>query len=177
MIKKIMSLALFMEVSLLAHTGAGIPSGFTSGFSHPVGGADHIIAMFAVGLWAAQMGGRALWRVPVSFLSMMIVGAILGIQGIHVPFVEEGILASVIVLGTFIAFNIKLPMVVGSLIAGAFAVFHGYAHGAEMPLNTDGLAYGIGFIAATGMLHVAGIATVIGVRKISQLQMVGKKYV
>lgn len=177
MIKKIISLALLMEMSLLAHTGVGISSGFTSGFSHPLGGADHILAMFAVGFWAAQMGGRALWAVPVSFMSMLSVGAIVGLQGIQVPLVEEVILASVIVLGAFIAFGIKLPIGVGSLIAGAFAIFHGYAHGAEMSMNTDGLAYGIGFILATGMLHISGIALAMGIRKTSQLKMTGKEYV
>jgi len=176
MIKKIMSLAVLMEVSLLAHTGAGIPSGFISGFLHPVGGTDHILAMFAVGIWAAQMGGRALWAVPVSFVSMMIVGAILGVQGIHIPFIEEGILVSIIVLGAFIVLGIKLPILLSSLIAGAFAMFHGHAHAAEMPLNTSGFEYGIGFVLATGIIHILGIAVAVGIRKISHLKTIKNEY-
>lgn len=177
MIKKIMLIVLVLEAALMAHAGVGSVSGLQAGLTHPLHGSDHIVTMLAVGFWASQMGGRALWAVPVSFMSMLSVGAIVGLQGIQVPLVEEVILASVIVLGAFIAFGIKLPIGVGSFIAGVFAIFHGYAHGAEMPMNTDGLAYEIGFILATGMLHISGIALAIGIRKTSQLKMTGKEYV
>ncbi|WP_294878951.1 HupE/UreJ family protein, partial [Sulfurimonas sp. RIFOXYB12_FULL_35_9] len=110
MLKKILVAAFVAEVSLLAHTGVGNISGFSAGFSHPVGGADHILAMFAVGLWAAQMGSRALWAVPLSFIVMMIVGAVLGVQGVNIPFIENGILASVLVLGGMVGFGVKMPV-------------------------------------------------------------------
>ena len=168
MLKKILIAALIAEVSLLAHTGAGNISGFASGFSHPIGGADHILAMFAVGLWAAQMGGRALWAVPLSFMGMMIVGAILGMEGVNVPFIENGILASVLVLGGMIGFGVKMPVVFSSAIVGLFAIFHGAAHGGEMPLNVGGVEYGAGFVLATAILHVAGMALGLIMHKIAQ---------
>ncbi len=157
MLKKFLAVAVIAEASLLAHTGAGSVSGFGAGFSHPIGGADHILTMFAVGLWAAQMGGRSLWAVPLSFIAMMVAGAFLGIQGVQVPFIEAGILASVLVLGAMIGVGVKMPVVFASVLVGIFAVFHGTAHGTEMPLNTGGIEYGIGFVLATGMVHISGI--------------------
>ncbi|MBN2869373.1 MAG: HupE/UreJ family protein [Campylobacterales bacterium] len=158
MFKKTVLTLLAAEISLLAHTGHGSISGFGAGFSHPIGGVDHILAMFAVGLWAAQMGGRAVWAVPLSFVMMMVAGAAMGIQGVQVPWIEEGILASVVVLGGLIAFGIRMPVVLGSAVVGLFALFHGAAHGAEMPLNAGGVGYASGFVVATGLLHMGGIA-------------------
>ena len=168
MLKKFAIAAVAVEASLLAHTGHGSVSGFASGFSHPIGGADHILAMVAVGLWAAQNGGRALWAVPLSFVLMMVAGAAMGVGGIQVPLIEEGILASVLVLGAMIAFGVKMPVVFGSAIVGLFAVFHGAAHGAEMPLSVGGGEYALGFALATAMLHAGGIAIGILMNRLSE---------
>jgi urease accessory protein len=151
-------LATFMLPSLAyAHVGLGQTSGFVHGFAHPFTGLDHIAAMVAVGLWAAQRGGRAVWVVPLTFVSVMSVSGLLGTMGVSVPFVESGIVTSVFVLGVLIAAAVRLPLVVSSLIVGVFAVFHGHAHGAEMPETVSGLAYGVGFVLATGLLHCLGI--------------------
>ena len=168
MLKKVLAVALVAEASLLAHTGHGSVSGFGAGFGHPIGGADHILAMIAVGLWAAQMGGRSLWAVPLSFVLMMVVGAAMGFQGVQVPFIEEGILASVLVLGALIGFGIKMPVVFSSAIVGLFAIFHGTAHGAEMPLNVGGAEYAAGFVLATALLHIGGIAIGFAMHKLSE---------
>ncbi|MDP3022063.1 MAG: HupE/UreJ family protein [Sulfuricurvum sp.] len=157
MLKSFLIVFVLAQASLFAHTGVGSISGFEAGFSHPIGGADHILAMFAVGLWAAQMGGRSLWTVPLSFVAMMVVGAFLGMQGVHVPLIEEGILASILVLGAMIGFGVKMPVVFSSVLVGSLAIFHGTAHGNEMPLNASGVEYGIGFVLATGMVHLSGI--------------------
>ncbi len=167
MLKKIAVAALVVEGTLLAHTGHGSVSGFGAGFGHPIGGADHILAMIAVGLWAAQMGGRALWAVPLSFVMMMVAGAAMGFQGIQVPFIEEGILASVLVLGALIGFGVKMPVIFSSAIVGLFAIFHGTAHGAEMPLNVGGAEYAAGFVVATAMLHIGGIAVGMAMNKLA----------
>lgn len=157
MLKNILVAALIAEASLSAHTGVGLTSGFMAGFFHPVHGVDHILAMLAVGIWAAQLGGKALWSVPLSFVVMMLFGSFLGVQGVLVPFIEEGILASVLLLGLFIAFRVKVAVLLSSVSVGLFAIFHGYAHGSEMPLNMDGVEYGIGFLIATTLLHIVGI--------------------
>jgi urease accessory protein len=151
-------LATFMLPSLAhAHIVAGQTSGFAHGFVHPLTGLDHIAAMVAVGLWAAQRGGRAIWVVPLTFVGVMSLSGLLGMTGVFVPFVEPGIAASVFVLGLLIAAAVRLPLVASSLIVGVFAVFHGHAHGAEMPETVSGLSYGIGFVLATGLLHCCGI--------------------
>ena len=157
-----------LSLSLLAfgHTNAGETSGLLHGFSHPIGGADHLLAMFAVGLFAAQVGGRSLILIPLSFVSMMLVGAILGINGVEVGFVEEAILASVVAIGALVAFGVKLPMVLSALIIGSFALFHGVAHGAEMPLDANGALYALGFISATSLIHLVGIVFSFAVSKI-----------
>lgn len=169
--KRAIAAAMLAEVSLSAHTGVGTVSGLMSGFLHPIGGADHVLAMFAVGLWAAQSGGRALWAVPSAFVMMMVFGAFLAIEGINVPFIEEGILASVVVLGAMIAMGIKLPVVISAAIVGVFAIFHGHAHGAEMPLNTLGYEYAAGFVAATALLHIAGIGLGFAIKKITDSRL------
>lgn len=155
--KKWIAAAMFLEGSLSAHTGAGMTSGFMSGFIHPLGGADHMSAMFAVGLWAAVIGGRAMWAIPSAFIMMMVFGAFLGAEGLSVPFIEEGILASVVVLGALIVMGIKPPLFLSSAIVGGFAIFHGVAHGAEMPLNVPSSEYAAGFVLATILLHGTGI--------------------
>jgi urease accessory protein len=141
----------------LAHTGVGETTGFAYGFGHPIGGADHLLAMVAVGLWAAQMGKRALWLVPSTFVGIMILGGILGFVGISLPLVETGIVTSVLILGVLIAGAVKLPLLYSALIVGFFAIFHGYAHGAEMPIAIGAASYTFGFALATALLHLAGM--------------------
>jgi urease accessory protein len=141
-----------------AHPGPlGHMHGFANGLSHPLTGLDHICAMVAVGLWAAQRGGRALWLVPTTFVSIMIVGGILGMGATQIPFVEQAIAASVLILGILIAAAIRLPLAASAAIVGTFALFHGYAHGTEMPATASGFTYGIGFVIATACLHLCGI--------------------
>jgi urease accessory protein len=146
-----------------AHTGVGSAMGFSHGFGHPFSGLDHILAMVAVGLFAANLGGRALWLVPLSFVAMMAAGGALGIAGVDMPFVEIGIAASVIVLGLAVAMQWYLPVAGAMALVGFFAVFHGHAHGAEMPTDASGLAYGMGFLFATAILHLVGIGLGVGI--------------
>jgi len=148
----------FLAPSLAqAHTGVGPTTGFAHGLTHPVTGLDHICAMVAVGLWAVQRGGRALWLIPFVFVSVMALGGALGAAGVALPFVEKGIIASVLILGVLIAAAVRLPLLVSVFLVGLFALFHGHAHGAEMPDTASGLAYGLGFILATVGLHFCGI--------------------
>jgi len=140
-----------------AHTGVGETAGFVHGFSHPISGLDHILAMVMVGVLALQLGGRAVWAVPTTFVLVMALGGALGIAGINVPFVEIGIALSVIVLGAIVALNIRASTAVAMGIVGLFAIFHGHAHGAEMPENAGGAAYAAGFMIATALLHMAGL--------------------
>lgn len=140
-----------------AHTGVGDASGLMHGFMHPVGGLDHVLAMVAVGLFAAQRGGRALWLVPLSFVAMMAVGGALGVYGVGLPLVELGIAASVIVLGAAVAMQANIPVAAAMGLVGFFAIFHGHAHGAEMPVDASGLAYAAGFMIATALLHAFGV--------------------
>ncbi len=140
-----------------AHTGVGDANGFLHGLEHPISGMDHILAMVAVGLWAAQMGGSALWLVPGAFVLAMAGSSVAGHFGLPLPGVEQGILASDFVLGLLILFAARLPLAVSMGIVGALAIFHGYAHGAEMPATALGLNYGAGFILSTAVLHLLGI--------------------
>jgi urease accessory protein len=141
-----------------AHVGAGDTHGFAHGFMHPIGGLDHVLAMVGVGLFASRLGGRALWLVPLAFVAMMGVGGAVGMAGIGLPYVEIGIAASVIVLGLAVALQLGMPLAAAMAAVGLFAVFHGHAHGAEMPADAAGLSYGAGFIVATALLHGAGLA-------------------
>ena len=140
-----------------AHTGVGDTAGFSHGFLHPLTGLDHVLAMVMVGIFAWQLGGRALWLVPTTFVTLMAVGGTLGVAGIGVPFVEAGIALSVIVLGAIVALRVRAPIAVAMAVVGLFAIFHGHAHGAEMPESAAGIAYGLGFMLATALLHTAGI--------------------
>lgn len=141
----------------LAHTGVGDTSGFSHGFVHPLTGIDHLLAMMMVGVFAWQLGGRALWLVPLTFVLVMAIGGAFGVAGVSIPFVETGIALSVIVLGAAVAFRLSMPVAIAVALVGLFAVFHGHAHGEEMPENAAGLAYGLGFMLATAALHLAGI--------------------
>jgi urease accessory protein len=140
-----------------AHTGAGETAGFFHGFGHPFGGFDHVLTMVVVGLAAAQLGGRALWLVPLSFLAMMAVGGALGMAGAKVPLIEVGIGLSVIVLGLAIAFQRGIPTFAAVGFVSLVALLHGHAHGAEMPETASGLSYGAGFVCATALLLAVGI--------------------
>jgi urease accessory protein len=140
-----------------AHTGVGDTSGFVRGFGHPMSGLDHIIAMLMVGVFARQLGGRALWLLPIAFVSIMVVGGMLGMAGIEVPLVEIGIALSVVVFGVIVAFEIKAPAATAMGVVGLFAVFHGHAHGAEIPEVGGGVAYAAGFMIATALLNLSGI--------------------
>lgn len=140
-----------------AHQAGGTLGGFASGFTHPILGLDHMLAMLAVGIWGAQIGGRSLWTMPVTFPLIMALGGFLGAAGLPFPYVEIGIASSVIVLGAVIAFKLKPSEAISYVIIGAFALCHGHAHGTELPQAADGAAYGIGFVLATGLIHLAGI--------------------
>lgn len=149
-----------------AHTGAGDTAGLFHGFEHPIGGIDHVLAMVAVGVFAYVLGGRALWLVPASFVGMMIIGFILGVARIEVPFVELGIALSSVVIGGAAALGRPMPTAMAMSLVGIFAIFHGHAHGAEMPGDTNGLTYAAGFVVATALLHIAGIVATFGVAKV-----------
>lgn len=145
--------------TLNAHEGAeGITGGFISGFLHPVLGWDHVVAMVAVGLWGTFLGKPAIWTLPVVFPLVMAFGGALGVMGVPVPAVETGIATSAIVLGIMVAFAVRPPIYIAAIIVGAFAVFHGHAHGTELPNAANPLAYSIGFVLSTGLLHLSGIA-------------------
>jgi urease accessory protein len=154
--------AILAPTAAWAHPGHGEAVGFVQGFVHPVTGLDHVLAMVAVGLFAANLGGRALWAVPLSFVSVMAIGGALGVAGIAVPFVEAGIALSVIVLGLAVALRWKAPVAAAMALVGLFALFHGHAHGSEMPIDAAGFEYGMGFILATALLHGAGLALGLG---------------
>lgn len=141
-----------------AHTEGAVAGGFISGFTHPILGWDHVVAMVAVGMWGAFLGPPAIWLLPVVFPLVMAFGAALGVMGVPIPAVETGIAGSAVVLGLMILLAAKLPLWAASIIVAFFAVFHGHAHGVELPEATNSLAYAAGFVIATGLLHLIGIA-------------------
>lgn len=159
-----LGLLALMPSAALAHTGVGPTHGFVHGFVHPLLGFDHLLAMVAVGLWAAQRGGRAVWALPAAFVGAMIVGGAIGVSGLQIPAVEAGILASVLLLGAAIAIAASPALPLATGVVAIFALFHGHAHGTEMPVAVSGLFYGAGFAAATALLHAAGVALVLSVR-------------
>lgn len=148
-----------------AHSDAtSLAGGFASGFVHPILGWDHVVAMVAVGLWGAFMGERAVWTLPVVFPVVMALGGLLGLMGVAVPFVEQGIAVSAIVIGLMVATGSRPPLAVAAVVVGAFAIFHGHAHGAELPDAANPVLYTAGFMVATGLLHLAGILVGMAVR-------------
>lgn len=155
--KVIPSLLILVPNLAYAHVGIGVASGWTHGMLHPFTGLDHLCAMIAVGLWAQQLGGRALLLAPLTFVSVMASGGLLGMNAIMLPFIEGGILASLLVLGVLIAAAIRLPLIASLTLVGFFALFHGYAHGAEMPRSASGLSYALSFMLSTAALHLTGI--------------------
>jgi urease accessory protein len=143
----------------LAHVGQGdIAGGFSSGFVHPINGWDHVLAMVAVGIWGAQLGRPAIWALPVTFPMVMAFGGVLGAFGIAIPGIEAGIAISALALGSAIAFAARPPLALAAAIVAIFAVFHGHAHGTELPESANAMAYSLGFVMATGLLHAFGIA-------------------
>jgi urease accessory protein len=157
-IKRAAAVALLFTPALaLAHTGHAGDSGLWHGLVHPLGGLDHLLAMVAVGLWAAYAGGRALWALPAAFVGMMLGGAALGFAGVALPLMEPLILASVVVLGLLVACNVRLPLLPGMALVALFGMFHGQAHALEMAANAGALSYALGFALVTAMLHLAGI--------------------
>jgi urease accessory protein len=152
-------LSLFLlPTTASAHQETGTVWGFTSGFIHPLTGLDHITAMVAVGLWGAFLGAPAMWVLPVVFPLVMAFGGALGVLGVPLPGVETGIALSSVILGIVVALGARPPLWVAALIVGTFAIFHGHAHGAEMPKAANAATYAIGFVIATGLLHLSGIA-------------------
>lgn len=149
-----------------AHLNPAEHGSFMAGFSHPLFGLDHILVMVAVGLWAAQIGGKALWGVPAAFVTTMAVGFGLALSDVDLPFVEPAILASVVALGLLVAMAVKLDMVASAAIVAVFALFHGHAHGGELG-SAGALQFGIGFVAATALLHIAGIGLGLGIARLS----------
>ena len=149
--------ALLLATPAFAHTGEGT-GGFLAGLAHPVLGPDHVVAMVAVGLWGAFLGSPAIWMLPIVFPLVMALGGVLGILGVPLPAVETGIASSAIVLGAMVALAARPPLWVAAMLVGAFAIFHGYAHGKELPDGASAVAFSAGFVIATGLLHLTGIA-------------------
>jgi urease accessory protein len=151
--------------SAFAHTFGAHGMGLVAGLSHPLLGLDHLLAMTAVGLWAAQLGGQALWRIPLAFVTSMAAGALLGAYGLTLPGVEAGIAVSVLLLGLLIAAAARLPIAAGMGLVALFALFHGHAHGLEMPQAAAPWGYGLGMLLSTALLHGLGVLAGIKVRQ------------
>jgi len=141
-----------------AHVNKGEAVSFLSGLKHPISGLDHVVAMIAVGLWGAQLGAPAVWVLPVAFPMVMAMGGMLGLLGVPLPGMEIGIAASAILLGAAVMMELRPPLALAAGLVGFFAIFHGYAHGSELPAGESGLLYSIGFVMATGCLHATGIS-------------------
>jgi urease accessory protein len=163
------SIGLLIADPAYAHTGAGSLHSFASGFAHPFGGLDHLLAMFAVGLFAAQSGGRTIALVPGAFVAMMIAGASLGISGVEVPGVELAVALSVVAIALPVAFALGMPASLAMAYVGFLALFHGYAHGAELPAQAAAAPYVIGFAVATAAIHGFGVAAGLGIGRIEPL--------
>ena len=154
----LLALPLSMAAGLAnAHEASGIGAGFVSGFLHPLFGPDHVAAMVAVGLWGAFLRNPAIWLLPVVFPLVMAFGGALGVIGVPIPAVETGIAGSALVLGVMVAFAVRPPLWIAAVMVGVFAVFHGHAHGTELPSAANPLSYSLGFVISTGLLHLAGI--------------------
>jgi urease accessory protein len=141
----------------LAHTKGGEVAGLTSGLMHPVSGLDHVVAMLAVGLWGAQLGAPAMWLLPVTFPVVMAFGGMLGLLGVELPGIEIGIATSAVLLGAMVLLEMRPSLAVAAVLVGFFAIFHGHAHGTELPEGANGMLYSVGFVVATGMIHAVGI--------------------
>jgi urease accessory protein len=153
----ILATSLLAATPVFAHSGGAI-GGLTSGLLHPITGLDHVVAMVAVGLWGGILGGAAIWQLPVIFPFVMALAGALGALGVPVPGIEAGIAASGLVLGLMVMLMVRPPIAVAAAIVGLFAIFHGHAHGTELPEAANPLTYAVGFVVATGALHLCGIA-------------------
>ncbi len=151
------AILMFAPVAALAHQETGQAAGFLSGLAHPVSGLDHVLAMVAVGLWGAVLGPPAIWVLPVAFPVVMALGGLMGLLGIPVPGVEVGIALSAIVLGAMVLAELRPALWLAAAVVAFFAIFHGHAHGQELPEGTNALLYSLGFVVATGLLHAVGI--------------------
>jgi urease accessory protein len=161
----LVTVALLLAPSIaLAHPGHGGDTSLLAGFLHPFGGLDHLLAMTVVGLFAAHLGGRALWAIPATFVAMMALGGVSGAAGISLPFVETAIALSVVIFGVMIFSGMAPPVLAAMALVGVFAIFHGHAHGTEMPVDGSGMLYGMGFMVATAMLHGFGITLGLSIR-------------
>ena len=149
---------LALAAPALAHTNRDVGAGLLSGLLHPLTGLDHLLAMVAVGIWGTQLGAPAVWLLPLTFPLVMSFGGVLGVRAVPLPAVEIGVAGSAAVLGLMILLSARPLLSVAAGIVGAFAIFHGHAHGAELPAAGEPLAYGLGFVLVTGLLHAAGIA-------------------
>ena len=164
MLRSLVLLAVLLASRPAAAHVAGTASGFGAGFLHPLMGPDHLVAMVAVGLWGAQLGSPALWVLPVAFPLVMAVGGLIGISGIAVPHPEQMIALSGLALGLMVAFRVRMAFWAAAILVAVFALFHGYAHGREMPQAADAASFAIGFVVATGLLHAFGIGIGVGDR-------------
>jgi urease accessory protein len=161
----ITSAVLTMAVPALAHTGAEHGASFAAGVLHPLAGLDHLVVMAGIGAWAAALGGRALWLLPLSFLTAMSLAAVAAVLGVPLPGVEVGIVLSVIAIVAALLFKPKASLAIWALIAAVMAVFHGHAHGAEMPAAASLIIYGGGFVLGTAILHAVGAALALALRR------------
>ncbi len=164
--------ALAMPLTAAAHTFGIHGAGFMQGMLHPLSGLDHLLAMVAVGLWASQLGGRALWAVPLAFVGAMVIGGVLGMTGYALPFTETVIMLSVLTLALMISFAVRLPTAVSMLLVGLFALFHGHAHGTELPQAASVADYALGFIITTTALHIVGILAGVGLSRVGSRYLV-----
>jgi len=154
----IVAAVLVLMQPALAHEQAGVAGGLASGLLHPLTGGDHLIAMVAVGIWGAQLGAPAIWVLPITFPLVMAFGGVLGVLRVPLPMPEVAVALSALVLGAAVAIRLRLPFAAAAVVVGLFAIFHGHAHGVELPSAANPLAYGVGFVVATGVLHLCGIA-------------------
>jgi urease accessory protein len=166
----LVTLSAFVPAVAFGHTGVSGTAGLSHGFMHPITGLDHVLAMVMVGVLAWQLGGRALWLVPTAFVLVMAIGGALGVAGIGMPYVEAGIAVSVIVFGSIVAMGIRVSVAIAMAIVGLFGIFHGHAHGSEMPETAAGMANGLGFMLGTALLHAAGIGLGFLIAKVSERQ-------
>ena len=155
--RAMMTMLLCAQVAF-AHQQAGEAKGLLTGFKHPISGLDHVLAMIAVGLWGAQLGAPAIWLLPVAFPMVMACGGMLGLMGVPLPGTEIAIAASSILLGAAVLFEVRPRLAAAAALVGFFAIFHGHAHGTELPAGESGLMYSMGFVIATGCLHGVGIS-------------------
>ena len=175
-----LKLALALSLALLpsaafAHTGMGDAHDLLHGFMHPMGGLDHLLAMVAVGVFAVALGGRALYAVPAAFVGMMVAGFLLGLAGVQLPFMELVIGASGVVIAAAAIFGRSMKVAAASALVGTFALFHGVAHGAELPLGASGWEFALGFVLATAALHLAGIGATLAAIRLGGAVAAGKR--